>query len=77
MQISAIGPALSGIQRGFNTARSQAAAIASADALSHPPARDVTEPLIYMMAAKTQVEASVKVLRTADTMMGSLLDALA
>ncbi|MBI5451471.1 MAG: hypothetical protein HY940_08955 [Gammaproteobacteria bacterium] len=63
-----------GIKRGLNSANTQAAEIASADALIHPPEKDLAQPLVYMITARSQVEASAKVVKTTDAMLGALLD---
>ena len=75
--MNSIGPfqnGITGINRGLASASKQAADIASAGALSHPPEKDIAQPLVYLLNAKTQVEASVKVIKTTDAMLGSLLD---
>ena len=66
--------AITGIQRGMNDISTQAKDIASAGALSHPPTKDITSPLINMIPAQAQVEASVKVLQAEDKMLGAILD---
>ncbi len=71
---SAMSTAVTGIKRGMRSVETQAANIASAKTFSHPPEKDVTEPLVYMIEGKNQVEASAKVVRTADEMLGSVLD---
>lgn len=67
MAISSIHSAYSGIQSGFQGLQQNAQQIASS--------RDNYEkPMVEMTQNKEQVQASAKALKTADEMIGSLLD---
>ncbi len=70
----AFDQALLGIQRGMQGARENAAKIASADAFTNGDPSSVVEPLVGLKANEIQVEASAKVLKAVDEMIGSLLD---
>ena len=64
--------AVQGIQRGLNGAQRNAAEIASAKQMRGEA--DPTRPLVELQQNRLQVEANVKVARTADQMLGSLFD---
>lgn len=70
------GSALQGIQRGLQGIRRNAGEIASARQMrgSTSDTVDLTRALVEMKQASSQTTASVKVLRTADQMIGTLLD---
>lgn len=68
---SAFHNALTGIRRGSDGLDRNAAEIASA---SGNREESVTAPLVESKVHQRQVEAGVQVLRTADEMIGSLLD---
>ena len=70
----ASGQALAGIQRGMQGLERNAAEIASADRMNGEPVHGVAEPLVEQIQNAAQVEASVKVLKTENDMLGSLLD---
>ncbi|HSP00190.1 MAG TPA: hypothetical protein VLN90_01880 [Thioalkalivibrio sp.] len=70
----ASGFALNGIQRGMDGLQRNAADIASADRLNGTETRSIVEPLVGQIQNATQVEASVKVLKTENDMLGALLD---
>lgn len=70
----ASGFALNGIQRGMEGLQRNAADIASADRLNGTETRSVAEPLVGQIQNAAQVEASVKVLKTENDMLGALLD---
>ena len=70
----ASGHALNGIQRGMEGLQRSAVEIASADRMNGEDVRSVAEPLVEQIQHATQVEASVKVLKTENDMLGSLLD---
>ena len=70
----AFNQAVLGIQRGMQGARENAAQIASADTFNNGNPASIVEPLVGLKANELQVEASAKVLKTVDEMIGSLLD---
>ena len=77
MMIKSIsGSALQGVQRGLQGVRRSAGEIASARQMrgSTSDTVDLTRALVEMKQSSYQTSASVKVLRTADQMIGTLLD---
>ena len=70
------GSALQGIQRGLQGMRRNAGEIASARQMRGSTADtvDLTRALVEMKQISYQTTASVKALRTADQMIGTLLD---
>ena len=78
MQISsALGNALSGIQKGLAGVDKNATKIASADALNSQNPTDVAQSLVDMQSNRQQVEVSAKLMKTVDATIGSLLDIVA
>ncbi len=72
---SVTNTALQGIQRGMQGLRRNAANIASASNLSgQGPTKDMTRSLVEMHENKLYTLASVKTLKTADQVIGTLLD---
>jgi len=72
--IPALSSAISGIMRGTNGVRQSAAEIASADMLRGKPGKDLATPMVEMIGHRTQVEASAKVIKAIDEMLGTLID---
>jgi len=72
--IPALNSAITGIMRGTNGVRRNAAEIASADMLRGTPGRDLAAPLVELITHRVQVQASARVARTVDEMLGSLID---
>jgi len=70
--IPALQSGISGIQSGMQSLNKNAAKIASAETIQS--SGDLTEPLVNMLLDKQQVEASAKVVETASSMIGSILD---
>jgi len=67
--------ALQGIQRGLQSIRRNASDIASAQNLrGTTPTKDITRSLVEMHENKLYTLASVKTLKTADQVIGTLLD---
>ena len=66
--------ALTGIQRGMSGLERNAASIAQA---ATGQGDDIVQPLVESKLNKLQVESNVKVLKTQDDMLGSLLDEMA
>ena len=75
---SVAGSAIQGIQRAQEGLKRNASEIASASALSNKQGgKDMTRSLVEMHQHKTNGQASVKVLKAADEMVGTLLDEMA
>ncbi len=70
--ISAFQSGLTGIQTGINNLNKNTAAIASGN--SDETSGHLTESLIDLSANKQQVDASAKVIATANETIGTLLD---
>jgi len=68
----ALQSGISGIQSGMQSLNRNAAKIASAETIQSTG--DLTEPLVNMLLDKQQVQASAKVVETASSMIGSILD---
>ena len=78
MQItSALGNALSGIQKGLTGIDKNAAQIASADAFNSQNPADFAQPLVELQSNRLQVELSAKVMKSVDETIGTLLDVVA
>ena len=75
--ISGFQSALAGIDRGMNALRQDAHVIASQGALNSPTNQDVTEAIVDLNVSSHQVEASSKVIKAQDEMLGTLLDEMA
>lgn len=73
--VAALG--LMGVQKGLQDARQSAAQIASAEQLSSTNPVSMVDPLIALKQSEMQVAVSAKVIKTADEMVGTLLDELA
>ncbi len=70
----ALTQAITGIQRGLNSAAEHAAQIASADQLSAESPTGLAEPLVGLQQDRLQVQASSAVLKAVDDMLGTLFD---
>ena len=70
--IPALQSAVTGIMRGVNGLRNDAATVASADNLNN--GNDLAAPLVDAIGNRLQAEASAKLVKTVDTMLGSLID---
>ncbi len=77
MSISALQTGINGVQNGLNSMRRDAAGIASATTSGGAMSADITRSLVNLRVDQRQVEASVKVIKAADEMLGTLLDELA
>ena len=78
MQItSALGNALSGIQKGLTGLEKNAAKIAGTDTFNSNALPDIARPLVDMQSNRLQIEASSKVMKTIDETIGSLIDVVA
>ena len=69
-----LSSALTGIQQGVNGMQGNASQIASASMMKSENPSTLAESLIDLRANQHQVSASVKVLKAADDMIGTLLD---
>ena len=78
MQItSALGNALSGIQKGLTGLDKNAGKIAGTAAFNSHALPDIAQPLVDMQSNRIQIEASSKVMKTIDETIGSLIDVVA
>lgn len=71
---SIMGPAVQGIQRGFQGLRRVASEIASTQQTSQTNPTDLSRAMVEMKQHANQAKASVKALKTADEMLGTLFD---
>ncbi|MCG8672213.1 MAG: hypothetical protein MI867_22600 [Pseudomonadales bacterium] len=70
---SVLGSGLQGVQKGFTTVNQAADKIAKVSD-SSDPSGDLTESAVSLQQGKIQVQASAKVIETADKTIGSLID---
>jgi len=75
--INALNTGILGIQRGLATAQRSASNIASTDSMTADNASNLAESMVGLMAARTQVEASARVVETINETMGTIIDILA
>jgi len=75
--ISALNSAITGMQRGAAMAEKSAATIANAATSTSSDPADVAEPLVELMMARLQVEASAKVVETVSDTIGTIIDTTA
>ncbi|HKJ22198.1 MAG TPA: hypothetical protein VKA13_03850 [Gammaproteobacteria bacterium] len=68
---------LTGIERGLQDAKTNAAQIASAKQMENHSSKDLAKSLVVLAADKTQVAASAKAVKGADHNLGKLLDVTA
>ncbi len=68
---------LTGIERGLQDAKTNAAQIASAKQMENHSPKDLAKSLVVLAADKTQVAASAKAVKSADHNLGTLLDVTA
>jgi len=74
MKIAALDNAQMGIQHGLENAGRAVAKIASAKQFNNDNPTDLAKAVVELKDAKTQVQASVRVMRTADEILGTMLD---
>lgn len=75
MAINSItGPALQGIQNGFQGMRRVASEIASTQQTTQSKPTDLSRAMVEMKVHANQAKASTKVLKAADDMLGTLID---
>ena len=72
--INGYSSALNGINKGLYQLERHASDIASADAMNGNESPPLTESLIGLRQSELQVQASMEVVRTLDSVLGSLLD---
>lgn len=72
--ISAISSGLAGIQRGMQQMDRSASAIARMGTTNEGGAGELATNLVDLMQAKNQVKANVAVVKSADDMLGTLID---
>lgn len=78
MAIEALGAGLTGMQRGYQGLGEAANTIAKQSTQgAQAAAQDFATPLVQMATSERQTEASASVLRTADQMIGTLIDVMA
>jgi len=75
--ISGFQSGLNGMYRGMNALRDNAHVIASQGTTTAAAEKDVNEAIVGLNANSHQVEASAKVIKTQDELLGSLLDEMA
>lgn len=71
---SIMGPAIQGIQRGFQGLRRVASEIAASQHTPKTSPTDLSRAMVEMKQHANQTKASVKALKTADEMLGTLFD---
>ncbi|MEJ2464415.1 MAG: hydrolase [Candidatus Thiodiazotropha sp.] len=75
MAINSItAPALQGIHKGFQGMRRVASEIASTQQTTQSKPTDLSRAMVEMKVHANQTKASVKVLKAADEMLGTLVD---
>ena len=74
MKIAPLDTALLGMQRGLTGVGSAVAKIAGAGQFNNENPNDLVKAVVQLQDAKIQVHASARALRTADEMLGTLLD---
>ena len=75
--ISALSSAVTGIQRGIDNLNRDANTIARTAITDSVASPEVLDAMVGLQEAKLQVQASAKVVETADETIGSLLDVMA
>ena len=74
MLIAPPNQALLGIQQGLNNAGRAVAKIASAEQFNNDNPTDLTKAMVELHESKLQVQASARAVRTADEMLGTIID---
>ncbi len=72
--MSSLNTGILGIQRGLADAQRHALTLSSTNALSAPEPSGMAEAIIGLREAELQVKASAVIVKTSDTMLGTLLD---
>jgi len=71
---SITGSALQGINQGLDNMRKDAQTIASVNTTRDENTQDLAQAMVDLNASARQTEASVKVVKAADEVLGTLLD---
>ena len=71
---SVMNSALTGVDRGFQGMRRVASQISGVQQNQSPKETDLSRAMVEMQQHAQQAKASVKVLKAADQMLGTLLD---
>jgi hypothetical protein len=71
---SITGPALQGIQKGFQGMRRVASEIAGAQQTSQARPTDLSRAMVELQQHANQTKAQVKTLKTANELIGTLID---
>lgn len=69
-----IDSGVSGMRKGLEGIEKAAGEIASADSLEDTSTSSLAESLVDLKASENQVDASAKVVKAVDEMIGTLLD---
>ena len=71
---SIMGPAVQGIQKGFQGLRRVASEIAGSQQMPETNPTDLSRAMVEMQQHANQAKASAKVLKAADELLGTLID---
>jgi len=71
---SIMGPAVQGIQKGFQGLRRVASEIATSQQSPEAKPTDLSRAMVEMKQHANQAKASAKVLKAADELLGTLID---
>jgi hypothetical protein len=71
---SITGPALQGIQKGLQGMRRVASEIANVQQAQNSKPKDLSRSMVELQQHANQVKAQVKTLKTADEVVGTLID---
>ncbi len=72
--MSSLNTGILGIQKGLADAQRHALTLSSTSTLTPPNPSGMTEAIIGLREAELQVKASMVVVKTSDSMLGTLLD---
>ena len=75
--ISTLNEGLAGIQNGQSLAKEAASSIASTEKATEGHPSSYAEPIVDLIRAENQVEASAKMIKAQDEILGTLLDEMA
>jgi flagellar hook protein FlgE len=71
---SIMGPAVQGIQKGFQGLRRVASEIATSQQSAETKPTDLSRAMVEMKQHANQAKASARVLKAADELLGTLID---
>lgn len=79
MSVGIMGAGLTGMQRGYQTVTNAANNIAQQSTVNNAQGAngDLARPLVNLGVGERQTEASASVIRSADEMVGTLIDVMA